>query len=332
MPRFKVALIANDIHPVPDWVYEKFRKEDIDFVFHNCHSREELEKYASDADVIFISSARGGLVIEENMDIFKKAVCVIKGGSGTDNIDRKACTEKGIIIAHTPEDPTEPASDHFIAMLFSAVRQIANQDRLVRKGIWDSKAAMPFGLLTGADVGIIGFGRIGRKIIEKLSGFKMNIRVFDPNVSNEDILQVGAKKVSMEKLLKRSRYVMVACPLLEETHNLIGEKQLKMMRKDAILVNVARAGIVDEDSLKHALREKWISAAAIDVLGEHPLKEGNEWLEFENVTFSPHIAGYSGDYPDEIFRTPVEVILDIARGKMPPWIVNRECKASDFIA
>src|SRR3990167_2976073 len=111
--RFKVVLIANDGHPIPDWVSKKFVEAGIDYAYHQCYSCEELKKYANDADVLWLMSSRKGLVIEENIDIFKKAGAVIKCGSGTDNIDHEACTKRGIIVAHTPEDPTEPTSDHF---------------------------------------------------------------------------------------------------------------------------------------------------------------------------------------------------------------------------
>jgi len=326
MKRFKVALIANDGHPIPEWVEKNFNQENIEFIYHDCHTREELKKYAEDADVLFLTSSRKNIVVEENMDIFKKAICAIKCGSGTDNIDAAACTKKGIIVANTPDVPTEPTSNHFIAMLFTAVRQTVRQDRLVRSGIWEARAALPLGHLTGADLGIIGFGRIGKAIVKKLSGFEMNVRVFDPFIDKETLAESGANKVELDMLLKKSQYIMVACPLLKQTINLIGEKQLRMMRKDSVLVNVARAGIVDEEALKKALREKWIAAAAIDVVKEHPLKEGDEWLEFENVNFTPHLGGYSENYIDQVFKVPVEIIIGISKGNMPKWIVNRECK------
>ena len=330
MKKFKVVLIANDNHKIPEWVYEKFKKENIEFIYSDCHNREDLESVAKDADVLFLTSSRKGLIIEENMDLFENAKCAIKCGSGTENIDSNACTKRGIIVAHTPDDPTEPASNHFIAMLFTAIRQTARQDRMVRNGIWNAQGALPIGRFTGADLGIIGFGRIGRSIINKLSGFKMTVRVFDPYIDNKAVKENGAIKVKLEQLLKKSQYIMVACPLLKETENLIGENELKMMRKDAILVNVARAGIVDEDALKKALKNKWISAAALDVIKDHPLKPGNEWLEFENVNFTPHLGGYTEDYPDGVFRTPVEVIIEISKGKMPEWIVNKECIPKTF--
>ena len=326
MKKFKVALVSTGGHPIPEWVYKRFEDENIEFVVNDCETRQDLEKLAKDADVLFITSSKKGLICEENMDIFEKAGCAIKCGSGTDNIDAEACTKRGIIVAHTPDDPTEPTSDHFIAMLFTAIRQTARQDRMVRNGIWSATDALPLGMITGEDLGIIGFGRIGKAIVKKMSGFDMTVRVFDPYVDEETIKSHKCIKVSLEELLKKSKYVMVACPLLKETKGLIGEKELKMMRQDAVIVNVARAGIVDETALKKALRQKWIKAAALDVIEKHPLEPGNEWLEFENINFTPHLGGFNDEYPDGIFKNPVEVIVGLAKGKTPPWIVNRQCK------
>ncbi len=288
--RFKVVLIANDDHPIPAWVSKKFAEADIDYVYHQCCNKEDIQKCAGDADVLWLMSSRKGLVVEENMDIFKKAGAVIKCGSGTDNIDHKACTKRGIIVAHTPEDPIEPTSDHFMAMLFTAVRQTARQDRLIRRGVWDAKAALPIGHFTGADLGLIGFGRIARAIVRKLSGFWMNIRVFDPYVDAATIETAGYRKVEMEQLLRKSQFVLVACPLTRETKGLLGQKELRMMRRDATLVNVARAGIVDKRALLIALREGWIKAAAFDVLENHPLKPDDELLSLENLNLTPHMG------------------------------------------
>ena len=326
MSEFKVVMIANDNHPLPEWLEEKFMEEGIRFDYHQCYNREDLEKYASDANVLWFLSSRRGLVIEENMDIFKNAGAVIKVGSGTDNIDHEACTKRGIIVAHTPNEPTEPTSDHFIAMLFSAVRQTTRQDRFVRKGIWDFNAALPIGPLTGADLGIIGFGRIARAIVRKLTGFNMKVRIFDPYVDEEDIIESGSEKVEIEELLTKSQYVLVACPLTEGTKNIIDESEFKMMRKDSILVNVARAGLVNEEALIKALKEDWIKAAAFDVLKKHPLEQGDKFLELENIILTPHLGGYPYNYPDAICDLCVEEIIMMSKKKMPRWIVNKGVK------
>lgn len=321
---FKVVLIANDDHPIPDWVSGKFAEADIEYVYHDCYSRGDLETCASDADVLWLQSSRKGLVVEENMDIFKKAGVVIKCGSGTDNIDHDACTRRGIIVAHTPDDPTEPASDHFIALLLTLVRQTARQDRMVRQGIWSYQAGLPLGDMTGAELGLIGFGRIGQAIVRKLTGFQMNVRVFDPYLEATIVEAAGASKVGLEDLLERSKFVLVACPLTEETRGLLGEKELKMMRPDSVLVNGARAGIVDEMALVKALKEGWIKAAALDVFSRHPLEPDDELLTLENLVITPHLGGTPGDYPDGVFSTPVQVIIGMSKMQLPKWIVNKD--------
>jgi phosphoglycerate dehydrogenase-like enzyme len=322
MGKFKVVLIANDGHPIPDWVREKFVAAGVEYVYQDCHRREDLEECVGDADVLWLMSSRRGLVTEENMDLFPKVGAVIKCGSGTDNIDHPACTRRGILVAHTPDDPTEPASDHFIAMLFTAVRRTARQDRLIRQGRWEARAALPIGRFTGADLGLIGFGRIGRAIVRKLSGFQMNVRVYDPYVEAAAIEAAGARRVELEELLRASQYVLVACPLTEETRGLLGEKELRLMRPDAVLVNCARGGIVEEAALIRALQEGWIQAAALDVVEKPPLKPGDPLLSLENLNLTPHLGGYPENYPDGIFSAPVEVILEMSRMRRPKWIAN----------
>jgi phosphoglycerate dehydrogenase-like enzyme len=320
---FKVALIANDDHPLPDWVKPRLEEAGVEYVYHQCYNRDDLERYAADADVLWLMSSRKGLIVEENMDVFKKAGAVVKCGSGTDNIDHEACTRRGIIVAHTPEEATEPTSDHSIALLFCAVRQVAVQDRLVRSCHWDPRDALPLGSLSGADLGLIGFGRIGQAIVSKLSGFRMNIRVFDPNVDSNTIEQAGCRKVDLETLLRESQYVIVACPLTQHTTGLLGENELRMMRPDSVLVNCARAGIVDEPSLIRALKEGRIKGAALDVLGEHPLEPGDEMLSLDNLTLTPHMGGYPSNYPSGLFESVVNEIVEMSNMHMPRWIVNK---------
>ena len=324
--RFRVVLIANDNHPIPEWVGEKLSEANIDYSYHQCYERSDLERWAADADVLWLQSSRRGLVTEENMDVFKKAGAAIKCGSGTDNIDHEACAKRGIIVAHTPEDATDPTSDHHIAMLFSAVRQTVRQDRLVRQGIWDAMKAYPLGRLTGADLGIVGFGRIGGSIVRKLSGFEMNIRIYDPFVDEATVRAQGCMKVELDELLQQSQYLLLACPLTPETEGLIGERELRLMRPDSILVNVARAGVVDERALIKALKGEWIACAAIDVLAKHPLEPDDEYLELDNVIITPHIGGSAVGYPDAIFVSVVDEIIKMSKMQWPQWIVNKGVK------
>jgi D-3-phosphoglycerate dehydrogenase len=316
---FTVVLIASD-HSVPGWVCKKYKEARIHFRHHECYTREDLQQHAWDAHVLWLMSSRKGLVVEENMDVFKKAGVAIKCGSGTDNIDHAACTKHGIIVAHTPEDPVEPASDHAIALLLSAIRQIAKQDHLVRQGILEPLKALPLGGLTNAEVGIIGFGRIGRRIAQKLSGFEVDLRVFDPYLDREEIEAAGGEKVELNELLQESQYVFLQCPLNEETRGLIGQNELQKMRPDSILVNNARSGVVVQKELVEALRNGQIQAAALDTF-DSPESDG--LLSLESVVLTPHLGGWPGNYPYETFRAVVDVIVDVSRMKLPKWIVNK---------
>lgn len=318
---FQVVLAANEHNPIPEWVPIKLAEAGIDYVHHECYDREDLKEHAADADVIWLMSSRR-LIVEENMDVLKKVGAVIKCGSGTDSIDHDACTKRGILVAHTPDDVTDPTSDHSIAMLFTAVRQTARQDRLVRRGRWDPLNALPLGKLTGADLGIIGFGRIGRAITRKLSGFRMCVRVYDPYVDAAVIEANAATKVSMDELLRRSQYVLVCCPLTKETRGMLADEELATMRADSVVVNCARAGVVDEQALIRALKRGQVRSAALDVLHNHPLLPNDELLALETVNFTPHMGGYLSDYPDAHFVGPVEAIIDISKMRMPAWIAN----------
>jgi phosphoglycerate dehydrogenase-like enzyme len=322
MNAFKVVLIAND-HPLPEWVPKKFAEAGITFVSHECYGRKDLEECAADADVLWFMSSRKDLVVEENMNIFEKAGAAIKCGSGTDNIDHAACTKRGIIVAHTPDDPTDPTSDHFIALLCTAIRRTARQDFLVRQGVWKATAALPLARMSGADLGLLGFGRLGRAIVQKLSGFRMNVRVYDPYVDAAVIEGGGGAKVKLEELLKAAQFVLVACPLNDETRGLVGEKELRMMRPDAVLVNGARGEIVDEKALVRALRERWIRAAALDVVANPPLDPSDELLSLENLNITPHLGGYPDAYPDGLFYSSVDVIIGMSRMHLPPWVANK---------
>ena len=322
--RFKVVLIANDDHPIGDWVSEKLAAAGVDYSYHQCYGRADLERYAADADAIWLHSSRSGLAVEENMDIFTRLVAVVRVGSGTDNVDHQACNKRGIVIAHSPDTVTGVTSDHAIAMLFAAARQVARQDRLVRQGVWDRRTPLPAAPLAGASLGLIGCGRIGSAIVKKLSGFEMSVSICDPYLDAATIESLGGTKVDLETLLTQCQFVLVVCPLTEETQGSIGEKEFDMMRDDAVLVNCARGPIVNEKALYQALKTGTIKGAAVDVVADPPLKKDDPLLSLDNLVVTPHMAGMAHDYPDSIFVGPVQAIIDISQGRLPQWIANKD--------
>ncbi len=232
----------------------------------------------------------------------------------------------GIIVANTPEAVTEPVSDHAISLLFSVMRQIPPQDRLVKKGQWSAKIAFPGRLYRSATLGLVGFGHIAQRVARKLMGFEMRILVYDPYVSPKVIEELGVQSVELEELLKQSDFISLHCPITKETHHLIGEEELRMMRPEAILINTSRGSVVDERALYHALREGWIAGAGLDVLEKEPPDPKNPILKLDNVVITPHMASYSSLTPLAELEATFETIVDFTRGRWPRSVVNRELK------
>ena len=325
MATFKVALVAMDAETLPAWVSETMAQNDIAFVAQECRTRAQLAACAGDADVVWVFG--GSLVVTaESLADLPRCGALIRTGSGTDNMPIDAATERGIIVANTPEAYNDGVSDHTIGLLLAVVRQIAVQDRKVRTGTWDRDVAYPSWHLRGQTLGLIGFGHIARLVNRKLSGFGMTVLAYDPHVSAELMVSHGAQAAEMDQLLARSDFVSLHCPLLDETRHLIGERELRLMKPDAILINTSRGPVVDEAALIRALAEGWIAAAGVDVLEQEPPAAHNPLFDLDNVVITPHIAGYTDQSLDDSWRLSVETAVAFAQGRWPRSYVNHNVK------
>ena len=324
--QFKAVLVANGDIPIPEWFKENLAKEGIDLSIGISWNKEDLARNAGDADLVW-DNAGSYLLRGENLEVLKSCRAIVRTGSGVDNVDVEAATRLGIIVANTPEAVTEPVSDHAIGLLFSVVRQIPPQDSLVKKGQWNAKIAFPGRHYRSATLGLVGFGRIAQMVTRKLMGFEMKILAYDPYVSPKIMQELGVQSVELEELLKQSDFISLHCPFTRETHHLIGEEELRMMRPEAILINTSRGSVVDERALYRALKEGWIAGAGLDVLEKEPPDPKNPILQLDNVVITPHMASYSDLYPSAELKATFQTIVDFARGRWPRSVVNREVKA-----
>ena len=321
MTKFKVAMVHMDPEELPDWVPETMASHSIEFMFEECETHAQLVSCAGDADVVWIFGG-SHIVTAENVADLRRCGALIRTGSGTDNIPIEAATAHGIIVANTPEAFNDGVSDHTIALLLAVVRQIALQDRNVRAGVWDRTAGFPGWHLQRQTLGLIGFGHIARLVTRKLSGYEMTVLAHDPYVSAELMADHGVQAASMDQVLSGSDFVSLHCPLLDETHSLIGERELRLMKPRSILINTSRGPVVDEAALYRALTEGWIAAAGLDVLVQEPPAADNPLFGLDNVVLTPHIAGYSDESLDNSWRFSVETVLDLAQGRWPRSYVN----------
>ncbi len=318
MPTLKVALVANDLPPTPEWVKDQLAARGVEFVERACSSPSEVAAIAADADLVWVMGG-ARVITAEILPSLRRCRVILRTGTGTDNIPVDEAHRRGIIVANTPEATMHHVAEHALGLLLAVVRQIPVQDRLVRQGVWDRHRAWPNWTLTGKTLGLVGFGRIARCLARKVTGFDMVRLAFDPMVDAATMTEHGVEKVSLETLLDRSDFVSIHVPLTEETRHLIGAQQLQLMKPDAILINTARGPIVDERALVHALQEGWIDGAGLDVFEEEPLEIDNPLRTLDNVVLTPHIASYSDEFVEAFWSHSVRTILEVAQQRPPLW-------------
>ncbi|MFN8007151.1 MAG: C-terminal binding protein [Terriglobia bacterium] len=319
----KTALVDLDGKSVPEWVIKRLADESIPLVIHHCTTPEELMRYAGDAGMVWLL---GGSRILTTVPLENLSHCwaILRTGSGTDNVPVAEATRRGIVVANTPEATSDPVSDHVIALLFDVIRQVSKLDRSVRAGQWDYQLAHPLPGPSGQKLGLVGFGHVSRHLVRKLKGFAMTTFAYDPYVSEEKMSAAGVQKVSLDELLSEADIVSLHCPLTEQTHHLIGDREFGLMKPSAILINTSRGPVVDETALIRALRERRIAGAGLDVLETEPPSVDHPLLQFDTVVLTPHTAGGSYHGMEVRWKLSVETVIALAQGRWPRSCVNRE--------
>jgi phosphoglycerate dehydrogenase-like enzyme len=320
--RPRVALVDLDGHTVPEWVRPTLEQEGIDLVIHDCTTRAELAAHAGDADVVWLFGGKR-ILQGGNLDAVPRCRAILRTGSGTDNVPVEEATRRQIVVANTPAAMSDGVSDHLIALLFAVARRVAELDRAVRQGRWGQTPTQPLSGVQGRTLGVVGLGHAAREVVRKLRGFEMRVLAHDPFVSAEAMTALGATAADLNDLLAQSDYVSLHCPLTPATRHLIGERELRLMKSSAVLLNTSRGPVIDEAALVRALREGWIAAAGLDVLETEPPAPDNPLLQMDNVVVTPHVAGYAFGGLESRWRHSVETVVALARGQEPPSWVNR---------
>jgi len=213
--------------------------------------------------------------------------------SGTDNIDLAAARERGITVVNSPGRNASAVADYTIGLIIALSRHIASAHCKMINGIWDEKWSRPENLsfdLAQKTIGIIGYGNAGREVAIRSRSFGMKILASDPYLDPES-LDEYVKMTDLNTLLRESDIVTIHARLTPETRNLIGERELRLMKASAYLINTARAEIVDESALLRSLEQDRIRGAALDVFHDEPLAPTHDFTKLENVVLTPHLAG-----------------------------------------
>lgn len=270
--------------------------------------REALLRALQEADALIVRSqvrADAALIAAG-----PKLRIIGRAGVGIDNIDVGAAERAGIKVVNAPDGNTVAAAEHTMALLLALARHVPDGDRSVREGTWARSSLKGFEL-RGRYIGIIGLGRIGRAVAKRAAAFDMKVLGNDPRVSPQDAATVGVRLLPLDELLRQSDVVTLHTPALGKTP-LIGERELAVMKRSAVLINVARGSLVDESALASALKSGHIAGAAVDVFSLEPPVD-SPLLTAPNTVLTPHLGAQTSDAQVAVAQEVAERICDFFR-------------------
>lgn len=255
---------------------------------------DEFVRLAEDADIIAVHLTPVNKKVIDNAKKLK-LVAVMRGGVDSVNVD--LLHEKGIIVTNAPWRSAFAVADFTVGMMISEVKNIAKSHHLLMEGKWEKEYPNDINYIDmrNRTIGLIGFGYIGQRVQQNLSGFGSKVIVHDPFMDDERVQKLGGNPVSLDELLSTSDIISLHLRYSEKTKNFIGKKEFAKMNEKATLINTARAGLVDQEAMIEALENKKILGAAVDVYHEEPLPKENAYTKLDNITLTPHIAGVSND-------------------------------------
>jgi len=279
---------------------------------------DELLRVIGEYDALIVRSETK--VTAAVIDAGRKLEVIGRAGAGVDNIDVDAATKRGIIVVNTPLGNTISAAEHTIALMLSLSRYIPQANATLKGGKWERQRFMGVEV-RGKTLGIIGLGQIGSEVARRARGLDMHVVAHDPFVSEERAQSLIVEMVSLEDLLRRSDYIAIHTALTPQTRGLIGERELRLVKPGARIINVARGGIVDEEALYNAVEEGRVAGAAVDVFSKEPAQD-NILFKSDRIIVTPHLGASTAEAQERVALDVAEQIAAIFRGEPPAYSVN----------
>lgn len=283
----------------------------------------------NEADLIAACADCDGLLTQYNwitkkvIDSMTKCRVISTYGIGVDKIDVAAASEKGIYVCNSPEYNEFEVCDHTIMMLLALSRQMVQLDRAIRRGTYgalklENRLFRPYGQV----LGFIGFGRIARQIAEKAKIFGIRSICYDPFLTAEQCAAAGAEKHELDEVMSTADFVSINVSLTDKTRHLIGERELRLMKPTAYLINCGRGAIVDEAAMVKVLQEKAIAGAALDTFETEPIPADHPLLQLDNVITTPHSAWYTWESMFSMQYVAARQVALVLSGQKPEHCVN----------
>lgn len=274
-------------------------------------TEKEIIEESKGADALIVGTDKVTKNVINNLDNSIKIIA--KHGVGFDSIDLDAAKERNIFVTNVPGANSNEVADLAIGFLISLARNIPIGNKELREGIWNKKAGIS---MKGKTIGVVGTGAIGLEVIERTTGFDMKVLAYDL-VENPEVISLGGEYVDKETLLRTSDFITLHLPNTPETRHFIGEKEIELMKDNVLIVNTARAGLVDYTALNKALTEGIVRGYATDDYEEEPTPY-LDIFDHENVIISPHIGATTIDANLIMGNGAVDCVLAVKDGHRPP--------------
>jgi D-3-phosphoglycerate dehydrogenase len=269
------------------------------------------EAVADRVDAVLLRSAR---MDRGRIEAAPRLRIIARHGAGYDTVDLAAARERGVAVTVTADANAVSVAEHAFALMLAVVRRVAASDSAVRQGRWHEARRAATGLeLSGKALGLVGFGRIGRRVARMAVAFDMTVLATDPAADERVARDLGVRLVTLPELLAASDVVSLHVPLQPATRNVIDARALATVRRGAVLVNTSRGGLVDEVALVDALDRGLLSGAGLDVFGEEPLGAGSPLLRAD-VTLTPHCGGQTVEAMRRVGLQAADSVVACARG------------------
>ncbi len=281
-------------------------------------SEDELVAIAADYDAMMVRSATK--ITRRVLEAANKLQIVGRAGVGVDNIDVPAATERGVIVVNSPAGNTVAVAELTLGMMISLVRKLIPAHNSVVAGQW-KRSKFLGSELYGKTLGIVGVGKIGVEVARRAQSFGMTVIGTDPFLSSARATQLGIEPLELEEVWKRADFITLHTPLTPETRHMVGARVFEMMKPNAIILNCARGGIIDESALYHALKSGQVGGAGLDVYETEPPKE-SPLRELDNVLLTPHLGASTEEAQTEVALDVARQVVDVLAGRPPQSAVN----------
>src|SRR3989339_633645 len=305
-----------------------FRDAGIEAEMKTGLPEEELIKIIPEYDALVVRSETK--VTPKIIEAGKKLKIIGRAGVGVDNIDLPTATKNGVIVVNSPEGNTVAAAEHTWAMLLSMARNIPQAHSKLKSGVWDKKSFKGVEVLNKT-LGVIGLGKIGRRVASYAIGMGMHVIAYDPFVTADYAKSLGVELKTVDEIIKEADFITFHIPKTKETAGMINAAMIAKMKKGVRLVNVARGGIIDEKALYDALKSGQVKAAALDVFEKEPC-ESSPLFELDNIVVTPHLGASTIEAQVNVAIDVAEQIIEVLRGGAARSAVNIPSMKPELIA